>query len=529
MNFESIVRRGTTWAVAGAALVALVAAPARADEFSQRLNDYYKAIQSDKRSDVVLLPLLAKMQPAPEAVDAEIKAMLLPASSAGWSRVQEWAMAQPQRDLVEAVKKVTSEDNPRLAWAFGQPYGSDAADPDTVIAKMYTELGDPPALATADFLYLPAIDALFCLLHVEATRLQNEGKPFEAMETMFRCLMLARQIADREFLTEKLVGMTNMYNALTRLRDIAYVDSRAETPKLTAENIRDILRRLRDDRAALTVERIRLPRGDNLAAEQIISRVYDPRGGPNAERFAPTLARIASRGRPMRMFSESAKWEALRPLSGNDLAAREALGNVFNDWAKRWDLEWNDPILKLTPDYQKLDKTRFAMIDMVVGDVGRLFPVRRSIVTEVICTRTALAMYGQFLQHRAYPRDIAAVRPVFLQKIDWDPWDQNKPPKLTLEFFVPMRDRPGGPNEPPKPHEIEVFPDLPAPTAVRWPSFSVRLRDDTFVMYSTGPDGQRNGMRKATGMVEDEKGDYLAWPPVLSLLRQNLVESGRLK
>ena len=51
------------------------------------------------------------------------------------------------------------------------------ADPEMVMAKMYSELGDPPLLLGAEFLYLPKVEQLFSLLQIEATRLQSTGDP----------------------------------------------------------------------------------------------------------------------------------------------------------------------------------------------------------------------------------------------------------------------------------------------------------------------------------------------------------------
>lgn len=502
------------------------ATPCAADEFTQRVNDIYKSIQQDKRSDLVLLPLMAKIQPGPFGDEDDLDAALMTPASTRWTKALEWAMAEPQRAVIEAVKKVTAEENLKLAYAFAQPYGSDVVDPDLVGSKMYTELGEPPTLAMADFLYLPAVSGTFRLLQVEATRLQAEGKPAEALDIMMASLHFARQIADREFLKEKAEGLGNMYLAIMRLRDIVYLDSKLETPKLTAENLRDLIRRLQDNRACLSVDKIQLPRGDQIAAEQMISRVFLARSGANPETFAPALARIGARNRPLRLFSESAKWDALRTLHANDMATREQLANVFNDWNKRWKLDPFDAMLKLETDYRKMDKTRFAMIDLILGsDMEVLFIVRRLIEVEVVGTRQALAMQGFHLQQRTFPLALTAVRPTFMTKLDLDPFDVTR--KNNLQFFVPMRDRPAGPNEAPKPHEMEVFPDIPGP--IKWAAFSVRLRDDGFVIYSVGPDGQNNGCRKATGMIENDKGDYLYWPPVISLLRQNLTESGRLK
>jgi hypothetical protein len=50
---------------AGLLLVAMAAAPARADEFVDRANALVRKVGDDKRSDKVILPLLVDMTPPP--------------------------------------------------------------------------------------------------------------------------------------------------------------------------------------------------------------------------------------------------------------------------------------------------------------------------------------------------------------------------------------------------------------------------------------------------------------------------------
>src|SRR5262245_1816582 len=107
-------------------LLLVPAASLRADDFIDQANAAYRGIQAGKRSDVILLPLVAKMDPAPAAVDNRDKAALVPAGSSAWSAIEAWANGANQRAVLEALHKVTQEENPIQAYAFGQPYGADA-------------------------------------------------------------------------------------------------------------------------------------------------------------------------------------------------------------------------------------------------------------------------------------------------------------------------------------------------------------------------------------------------------------------
>ena len=58
---------------------------------------------------------------------------------------------------------------------------------------------------------------------------------------------------------------------------------------------------------------------------------------------------------------------------------------------------------------------------------------------------------------------------------------------------------------------------------------ALRLREDQFVLYSVG----RNGVDDNAAEVTDDAsaaqtGDYLIWPPVLSLYRTHLIQTNQL-
>jgi hypothetical protein len=122
-----------------------------------------------------------------------------------------------------------------------------------------------------------------------------------------------------------------------------------------------------------------------------------------------------------------------------------------------------------------------------------------------------------------------------IRTMDRDPFSRKSD---KLGFFVPIRDfqaaldnlqvaetlRDKRVIDPNAPHTIRVFPSMMGNT---YPNFEIPLRADTFVLYSAGPDGNTNGMFLATQMIEDNKGDYLLWPPVISLLRKNLQDTGK--
>jgi hypothetical protein len=88
---------------------------------------------------------------------------------------------------------------------------------------------------------------------------------------------------------------------------------------------------------------------------------------------------------------------------------------------------------------------------------------------------------------------------------------------------VPVRDTPKGDRGEIIPYEIHVYPGAP------YPNFSVKFRDEVFILYSAGPDESRSMVKDATQDDPKLEGDYLLWPPVPSLLRKHLIQKNLLK
>jgi hypothetical protein len=513
MMLRTWIRNGAV--VSALSVLAALAGQAQADPFVNRVNDLYKPIQADRRSDTTLFPLLVKMTPPPAAVRRAMDAALLPASRPAFKDAAAWATAEPQKAVLAALEKVTSEQDWKKAFAIAQPYGFDGVDPDLVTAGAYSELGDPPTLLGASFGHIRFLDRAEALAHVEATRLAAEGKGKEALDVLFRLLLIGRQMADRAFLTEKQWGFRCMNLALERMRDVAYTDTLAATPGLNADHLREAVARLVDRAGILGTERLDLPRGDRIGAEQMIARVFSPGGGPREESFAPVLGRARATDRPLRLFSETGRWAVLGRLHAGEADTKRQLDALFNDWNRRWALPPFDSALRLTSEFDKMDRVRFAALDQFVAGVGGMFDERTHLRAELAATRVGLALAGFVVLNKTFPPSIAAIRPAFINRIDSDPFEREG---RVPEMFVPGRRA----NDTTKTHEVTVFPaDGQSP-------FAATLTDRTFVLYLCGPDGAPNGARRATQMVSDPRGDYLAWPPVLSLMRQRLADENKL-
>lgn len=520
------------------AAVVLVAATwsARADEYLDRVNAAYATIKPAKRSDLVLLPAVAKMDPMPASLNNILDAIALPAGSSKWPEAEKWASAPAQKAVLEAVRAVTREENPLEAMAFGQPYGADAlaTGPEGIAlirAKLYTDLGDPPLLAAAKFQHLGGLTRVTRLVNVEATRLAAAGDPAAAIDLLVDWVFFARQMADRAMAEEVQWAFRTMSFTLERVRDVAYTDFRSDTRALTAEQIAVVLERLREEGGYLRLDLLKFPPGDLLAAEQVVAKTFIQGRGPDPRSFPTTMSRLASTEAPLRLFAEASRWDKVAQMHAATKPTLDMLRAAFGDWAGRWNLDPFDPQQSIRSTYERMMSVKggpvyYGVIAATVSDIGDLQLFRQVLRTDLVGTRCALGLLAFNARAKSFPRDISGIRPTYVKVIDADPFNPDRangkqPP---LEFFVPVRDRRRPGTGPAGPHEMNVV------ARGGTVNFTVRIGQDQFILYSVGPNGAKDWAVNVTDEVtRGSIGDLLLWPPVPSLVRQHLIETGSLK
>lgn len=521
-----LIRDAQVGFVAACVCVLATFTPARADAYKDRVNQTFRGVAADKRSDAVLLPLLAKLDPAPSTIRTQRDAALHAAEGPGWSDAEAWAQKPAQTAVIDALASITKEEDRSKAHAFAQLYGADIADLDLVSQGLYSELGEPELLAAARHLYLPAIERAGMLVHVEASRLTEAGKTEPAIKLLTDWVFFCRQIADRPFLREKRWGMENMRLGLERIRDVVHTDMRAGKRGMDAERVLDLNKRLRDVRGFLAIDRIRMPEADFIAKEQLISGIMGADGKPSADTFGPLLARAASSERPLRLFSAAAFWDGVRSAHADRKKTLDILAASQADWSKRWELKAFDPILVSAGTFRRRIATtpEFTALQVGLSDVDGLFALREELRVEAAGTRATLGVYGFWLKFRNLPPGLPSVRPDFVQSVDSDTFSRTT---KNLEFFVPMRDTPKGSDGSPQEHKMIVQ----SPSGLA--TFTVPLRDDIFVMYSVGPDDANGNALRATqsyrAKLGEPSGDYVLFPPMISLERQRLLDLNQLK
>lgn len=526
------VSRFAALALALVASVAALAAPARADDTLQSINAQFRAVPESRRSDLKVLPLLADLADPPRSLETRSpawvtrpaeRAALLSWKGPNWSDWKAWAQGAPQQALLAVLPEITAEGDYRRAYAFAQPYGVEGVSVDLISKGMYTDLGDPPLLARAQHLYMPKMEHFETLAHVEASRLMEEGRADDAVKLMADWSMFARQFADRPMLKEKRWALDALELGLVRMRDLAYEDFRAPERKTTSATLVDIVDRFKFRNGYLDLDRLQLPVGEFAAKAQLIDRVMTRGGGANAE-FARELARITTVDRPLRRFAAAAYWEGMAAGHANELDTRRQLQRIRDDWTRRWSLSPFDPILDNRTDYQKNVRGRpqYALLDAGVGTMEELFPLRQRLRVESAGTRMGLAVYAFVLTNRNLPPGLAAVRPTFTKgaPLDTDPYTRQR---ADIQYFVPMRDTPRDEHGREKMYRVSLFPPAPHP------EFEVPFARDQFILYSTGPSGVAGMAATVTQDRRGVPGDYLLWPPLMSLERTLLIERGQLR
>ena len=209
--------------------------------------------------------------------------------------------------------------------------------------------------------------------------------------------------------------------------------------------------------------------------------------------------------------------DRVRMPLGDRIGADQLAGRgLFNDWSLRWDADIFDPTFRTPTEYEKLDRQQYALAAEVVPNLGRLFVMRRELETELVGTRVALAIRALSKEAGGMPTSLALARPRYIDDLGVDPYNParaagNRP---ELRFFVPERDTVGG-----RLHEMNVIPRGRT-------NFSVRLGSEEFVLYSLGGNEFDDRATIVSNNGLELSGDYLIWPPVLSLLRDYLEDTG---
>jgi len=490
-------------------LAAVLASPrAVADSYVDRVNGQFASIPDDRRSDLVLLPILAELTPPPAAIGGPSGAMLLMPGDALWPLAEGWATGAWPGEIFEALERITSVEDPRRAFVYAQPYGLEATDAEFRGTRLAIRLAGGRLLASADYGYLSGLTNIETLVHIEVGRRLSEGEAARALGLLRDWAYFSRQICDRPFFAEARWGFLSMVRAFERMRDVAYVDFHGSRTLGSGDLSRAIARIAPE--GYLDFSRLPLPEGERIAAEQLASRTL----GPDAptDGFAAEMALATTGPRPLRLFGEATRWAGAGDIHRGRSETLAELDRIYGDLIARFKAPEHSPLLDPPTLLSRVSSGRFALIDAVCSGMDEIFPLREWLRTEAVGTRHALGAVGYALRFGAFPPDVSAIRPEWVDRIEADPWNPDRaagrvPP---LGYFVPVRDRTS-----PEPHEVKFESSrLSEPV-------ELVFGEDVFVMYSVGPDETNGFARTLRDSLEgrDTNRDHIVWPPAVTLLR----------
>ncbi|MFO0832993.1 MAG: hypothetical protein U0637_14270 [Phycisphaerales bacterium] len=486
------------------------------------LNEPLVTVDAARRSETVILPLLVKLEAPPALVASVDEARLIPADAKGFDAAAAWAKAAPQQAAIAGLAAVTKEEDWRKAMIFAQPYGSDGVAPALIRAGAYTDLDDPPTLAWAKLGCMPLFSRLETLVNVEATRLVAEDKANDALDLLVNFAYFARQVCDRRFLVEAQWGLEASSRTFERMRDLAYTDARGAR-KLHPERIKAAITRMNPD-GVLDLSRMKFPEGNRAAAEQMVERLYNEAGQIRTDVFPTTMARLGTGGKPLRLFSQSARWRTAAGEQASRVEAASKVRGIYDDWSRRWTGSFFDLTLQGRASlFGDLDRTRYAVVALAMPDMGGLINERQQAICEGVGTRLTLALTAQWYATGAIPPQVTAVRPRWLKEVEADPFNGtavNRGAVPPPQYFIPTK------RGNPVAHSMDVVTNSVRGDA----NFNLKLKEDTFVLYSFGTDTADNFASRIQNTTQTvQNADYLLYPPVLSLYRQNLRDRGDIQ
>lgn len=424
---------------------------ARADQ-AQQVAKLIELPSGNQSLDTTLFPAVAAMTERPEVLVDWREDSLLTTDSADWKDAEKWAMEEPQRKALEALAKI---GDTKVKYGVTLPYDGKDVDAAWVKAGLWVEPGPGGVLMDAQPHYIEGLSPLLSLVTIEATRLTNAGEGEKALRVLHDMLRLGRVIADRPMIDEKLAGVQMMLDAAERMRDVVYVKPGSFKSAQIITAIQDLDERL------VQVMRIRLPEYSRLAADQIVEKTMTERGGVDQGKFAATLSRLTSSGRPLMRFSEAARWRAVGAAHAGWFDTKDEIAKVWGDYTTRWELpDLYDHMHDRPTDYSKMDTTRFTLVAAAMDGLEDMRAHRMGLLAEMSGTRASLAVAAYQIERNTQPPGLQAVVPTFARREYLeDPYSYDVRTRTfnQLEYFVPIRDQKFGPRELPHPHTVTVM------------------------------------------------------------------------
>jgi hypothetical protein len=179
-------------------------------------------------------------------------------------------------------------------------------------------------------------------------------------------------------------------------------------------------------------------------------------------------------------------WTAVAEQHGSLEATRARLGDVYDDWWRRWRMRFYDSIVERPSEYSRMNPVRYALVSLLVGDLEAAFTLRLRVIAELNGTAVTAGLLGFRADNgKQWPQGLGQLFPIYaLKKMDMDPYSRK---------YGSFQYRDAG--------------DKPIGIDTGWG----QVEATGACVWSLGPDHEDGNLGKHDS--PDGKGDLVLWPP----------------
>ncbi len=462
------------------------AATAQTTEVLRTLNsdDTVKGTDGSK-SFTVLFEAYLDLDPPPIEISAEFNIRTISPQMRRWPAVSDWVESNP--GMAEAIIACLKRN------IIGLPYGEDEVSSKFREAQLFASVGADGSLRSIAFPYLYAMDVIATYGTAEIYRLFEAKQTDRALELTVAYLWMLRQLCDRQFLEEKLMGITLLIEALGNVRSTFYLYQN----DISADQFRTLawydIPQLRPDR-----NRLLIPEGDRVVSEALLEEVFDRRTDQaDPEQFANAFAAIQSADEPLTRFGAARRWRMIAAVHGSLEASKERLQLIYDDWWRRWRVQEYDTILEFETQFERTNPVRYAAVIYSMQDIQDVFDIRNQLIASVNGTAVSAGLCAYKKTFGVFPGDKEKAYGQFVRKriSDIDPYDEDFG---VLGYRLLTRDE-----------SIDTL----------WGRLT--LAKGQCVLYSISADYSDDRAREhSDAHVAVDGADFVFWPPIKTLARE---------
>ncbi len=410
IHVRQTVLCGLLWIAIGGSAAAQTAEVLR----TLNTDDTVKGTDRSK-SYPVLFDAYLELDPPPMEISDDFNIRTISPKMPRWAAVSDWVESNP--GMADAILACLDRN------ILGLPYGEDEVKSQYRDAGLFAAVGGDGSLRSIDFPYLHAMDVIATYGTAEIYRLFEAGQTDRAMQLTIAYQWMLRQLCDREFLEEKLMGITLLIEALGNVRSTFYLYQ----DDISAEQFRALawydVPHLRPDR-----NRLLIPEGDRIVSEALLEEVFDARTDqPDPEQFARAFAEIQSANEPLTRFGAARRWRMIAAVHGSLEASKERLQLIYDDWWRRWRVQEYDAILETETQFERTNPVRYAAVIYSMQDIQDVFDIRNQLIASVNGTAVAAGLCAYKKTFGVFPDDKEKAYGQFIRKriSDIDPYDED--------------------------------------------------------------------------------------------------------